>query len=175
MLSFCQVRILPLPFSNRSIIVIDLYRSLYISFQPECLFVLLVHLNHFCLFFNLQGSCNGPCSSCWTECCKFCSPPSCHFFKLCDLSRFFGFTRLSKKQFVLPLPLPFFSGAILDLGTRSSCSGGVLWRPETDAPDAFHVLRDRRVFYLFVAFHHGIIRIASTLVAIIVFKTCIRS
>ena len=31
-----------------------------------------------------------------------------------------------KKQFVLPFPLPFFSGAILDLGTRPSCSGGVL-------------------------------------------------
>ena len=43
-------------------------------------------------------------------------------------SRFFGFTRLSKKQlsFTSHLPLPFFpSGAILDLGTRSSRSGGV--------------------------------------------------
>ena len=29
--------------SNRSVIVIDPYRSLYISFQPECLHVLLVH------------------------------------------------------------------------------------------------------------------------------------
>ena len=94
---------------NRSVVVIDLYRSLYISFQPECLHVLLVHRNHFCLSFTLQGSCNVPCSSCWTECFKFCSPPSCHFFKLCDLSRFFGFTRLSKKQFVLPLPFPLFS------------------------------------------------------------------
>ena len=31
-----------------------------------------------------------------------------------------------RSNFVLPLPLPFLSGAILDLGTRSSCSGGVL-------------------------------------------------
>ena len=45
-----------------------------------------------------------------------------------NLSRFFGFTLLSKKQlsFTSSLPLPFLSGAILDLGTRSSCSGGVL-------------------------------------------------
>ena len=28
--------------------------------------------------------------------------------------------------FPFPLPLPFFPGAILDLGMRSSCSGGVL-------------------------------------------------
>ena len=41
---------------------------------------------------------------------------------------FFGFTHWSKKQlsFTSSLPLPFLSGAILDLGTRSSCSGGVL-------------------------------------------------
>ena len=31
-----------------------------------------------------------------------------------------------RSNFVLPLPLPLLSGAILDLGTRSSCSGGVL-------------------------------------------------
>ena len=39
-----------------------------------------------------------------------------------------GFTRSSKKQlsFTSYLPLPFPSGAILDLGTRSSRSGGVL-------------------------------------------------
>ena len=115
------------------------------------------------MFFNLQGSCNVPCSSCWTECFKFCSPPLCHFFKICDLSRFFGFTCLSKKQFVLPLPLPFLSGAILDLGTRSSRSGGVLWRPETDAPDGFHVFRCCHVFRLLCFIHHRIICIASAL------------
>ena len=39
-----------------------------------------------------------------------------------------GFTRLLKKQFCFtsPLPFPLLSGAILDLGTRSSRSGGVL-------------------------------------------------
>ena len=39
-----------------------------------------------------------------------------------------GFTRLLKKQlsFTSSLPLPFLFGAILDLGTRSSRSGGVL-------------------------------------------------
>ena len=39
-----------------------------------------------------------------------------------------GFTRSSKKQlsFTSSLPLPFLSGAILDHGTRSSRSGGVL-------------------------------------------------
>src|SRR3954462_6484551 len=31
-----------------------------------------------------------------------------------------------RSNFVLPPPLPFLSGAILDLGTRSSCSCGVL-------------------------------------------------
>ena len=43
-------------------------------------------------------------------------------------SRFFGFTHWSKKQlsFTSSLPLPVLSGAILDLGPRSSCSGGVL-------------------------------------------------
>jgi len=39
-----------------------------------------------------------------------------------------GFTHWSKKQlsFTAYLPLPFPSGAILDFGTRSSRSGGVL-------------------------------------------------
>ena len=48
--------------SNRSVVVIDPYRSLYISFQPECLHVLLVHCNPFLMSFNLQGSRNVPCS-----------------------------------------------------------------------------------------------------------------
>ena len=33
---------------------------------------------------------------------------------------------VKEATFVLPLPLPFLSSAILDLGTRSSRSGGVL-------------------------------------------------
>ena len=48
------------------------------------------------------------------------------FFQVFNLSRVIGFTRLSKKQLVLPVPLPFLPGAILDLGTRSLVSGGVL-------------------------------------------------
>ena len=67
------------------------------SFLPVCFHINFDPLSSCFMSFNLQGSRNVPCSSCWTECFKFCSPPSCHFFKLCDLSRFFGFTRLSKK------------------------------------------------------------------------------
>ena len=49
-------------------------------------------------------------------------------FNFSTSQSFFGFTHLSKKQlsFTSSLPLPFLSGAILDLETRSSCSGGVL-------------------------------------------------
>ena len=109
-------------------VVIYLYRSLYISFQPECLHVLLVHCNHFHISFNLQGSCNVPCFSLLLECLQSCSSPLYSFFQVFQPLKDHGFIRLSKKQlyFTSPLPLPFLSGAILDLGTRSSCSGGVL-------------------------------------------------
>ena len=62
------------------------------------------------------------------QCSQLCSTLLCSFFQLLNLSRFFGFTLLSKKQlsFTSSLPLPFLSGAILDHGTRSSHSGGVL-------------------------------------------------
>ena len=54
--------------SNRSVVVIDLYHSLYISCHPRCLHVLLVHCNpYFSNFFNLQGSRDVPCSSFITE------------------------------------------------------------------------------------------------------------
>ena len=59
---FAKFILLP-SISNRSVVVIDLYRSLYISFLPECLHVLLVHCNPFLMSFNLQGSSNVPCSS----------------------------------------------------------------------------------------------------------------
>ena len=68
------------------------------SFLPVCFHINFDPLSSCFMSFNLQGSRNVPCSPCWTECFKFCSPPLCHFLKLCDLSRFFGFTRLSKKQ-----------------------------------------------------------------------------
>ena len=49
-------------------------------------------------------------------------------FFLFNLARFFGFTHWSKEQLSLPLRFLFRfpSGSILDLGTRSSRSGGVL-------------------------------------------------
>ena len=67
----------------------------------------------------------------------------CCVLSFFNLSRFFDFSLLSKKQLSLTssLPLPFLSGAILDLGTRSSRSGGVLWRPKTGALDAFQGFR----------------------------------
>ena len=69
-----------------------------------------------------------PCSSFLTS--VFSFVVSVVFFSRNGLtfSRFFGLTRLSKKQlsFTSSLPLPFLSGAILDVGTRSSRSGGVL-------------------------------------------------
>ena len=114
--------------SNRSVVVIDLYRSVYISFQPERFHVLLAHCNPFLLSFNLQGSRNVPCSSFLTECFQLCSSSLYSFFQFVQPLKVRGFTRLSKKQlsFTSSLPLPFLSGAILDLGTRSSRSGGVL-------------------------------------------------
>ena len=118
-----------------------------------------------------------PCSSILTELVNFVHLCCILSFKLFNLSRFFGFTHLSKKQlsFTSSLPLPFLSGAILDLGTRSLVSEGVLWRPETDAPNAFHVLRVSCFIYLFVWIHQVIICIASAFIVVIVFKTCIRS
>ena len=113
---------------NRSVVVIDPYRSLYISFLPECLHVLLVHCNPFLMSFNLQGSSNVPCSSFLTECFQLRSSSLFSFFNLFNLARFFGFTHFSKKQLSFTLVFLFRcpSGAILDLGTRSSRSGGVL-------------------------------------------------
>ena len=69
---FAKFILLP-SISNRSVVVIDLYHSLYISFQPECLHVLLVHCNPFLISFNLQDASNVPCSSFLTECFQLCS------------------------------------------------------------------------------------------------------
>ena len=124
---------------NRSVIVIDPCRSLYISFLPECLHILLIHCNPFLMSFNLQRSSNVPCSCFLMECFQPCSSSLYSFFQVFYLSRFFGFTHLSKKQlsFTFSPPSSVFPGAILDLGTRSSHSGGVLQRPKTRASDAF--------------------------------------
>ena len=111
-------------FSNRSVVVIDPYRSLYISFQPECLHVLLVHCNPFLMSFNLQGLRNVPCSPFLTECFQLCSSSLFSSLKLFQPLRFFGFTLLSRSNFVLPLPLPFLSGAILRSRDEIPCK----WR-----------------------------------------------
>ena len=106
----------------------DLPCSLFISFQPEWFQFLLVHCTHHSQLCNLQGSNGVPCFYFLSQFSQLCSTLLCPFFQVFNLSRFFGFTLLSKKQlsFTSSLPLPFLSGAILHLGTRSSCSGGVL-------------------------------------------------
>ena len=69
-----------------------------------------------------------PCSSFLTDCLQTWSSPLFCFFQFVQPLKVRGFTRLSKKQlsFTTHLPLPFLSGAVLDLGTRSFHSGGVL-------------------------------------------------
>ena len=96
----------------------------------------------FLMSFDLQGSSNVPCYSFLTECFNFVHIHCILSFNLFNLARFFGFTHLSKKQLSFYLFLflfRFLSGAILDLGTRSSRSGGVLYCPETVAPGVFQL------------------------------------
>ena len=113
-----------------------------------------------------------PCSFFLTECFQLRSFSLHSFFLVAQPCKVRGFTRLSKKQlnFTSSLPRPLFSGAILDLGTRSSCSGGVLSRPETDVPG---VLRLFAVVALsFACVLHPIM--SSCALHHHVFKTCIR-
>ena len=102
--------------------------SLFISFQPEWFQFLLVHCARHSQLCNLQGSHGVPCFYFLPQCSQLCSTLLCSFFQVFQPLKDRGFTRLSKKQlsFTSSLPLPFLSGAILDLETRSSCSGGVL-------------------------------------------------
>ena len=74
------------------------------------------------MFLQPSSSRNVPCSSFLTDCLQSRSSLIAQPLKVC------GFTDWSKKQlsFTVYPPLPFLSGAILDLGTRSSRSGGVL-------------------------------------------------
>ena len=51
------------------------YHSLYISFQPECLHVLLVHCNPFLMSFNPQGSHGVPCFYFLPQYSQLCSTP----------------------------------------------------------------------------------------------------
>ena len=52
----------------------------------------------------------------------------CHFFRFVQPRKVVWFNSLVKEaiSFTSSLPLQLLSGAILDLGMRSSCSGGVL-------------------------------------------------
>ena len=80
-------------------------------------------------------------SSFLTECLQLCSYSLHSFFQFVQPLKVLWFHCLSRINLVLPL-LFFFrcpSGAILDLGTRSSRSGGALWRPETDVPGVFQL------------------------------------
>ena len=110
--------------SNRSVVVIDPYHSLYISFHPECLHVLLAHCNPFLMSFNhrVLVMVLVPLSS-WSVF-NFDHLLCILFSKLFNLSRFFGITRLYKSNSVLPLPLSFLSGAIPRSRDEISCK----WR-----------------------------------------------
>ena len=68
-------------FFNQSVAVFDLYHSLYISCQPRCLHVFLVHCNPFLMSSNLQGSHDVPCSSFLSECFQLHSSPLLSFFQ----------------------------------------------------------------------------------------------
>ena len=83
---------------NRSVIVIDPCRSLYILFLPECLHILLVHCNPFLMSFNLKVFRNVPCSSFLTECFQLCSSLLYSVFQFVQPLKVRGFTQLSKKQ-----------------------------------------------------------------------------
>ena len=100
-------------------LAISLYQCGHILFVREAL-----------ISMSLQPSSprNVACSSFLTDCLQSRSSLLYSFFLFAQPLKVHDFTRLSKKQlsFTSYLPLPFSSGAILDLGTRSSCSGGVL-------------------------------------------------
>ena len=64
-------------------------------------------LQPFSYVFNLQGSSNVPCSSCLTECFQLSASSLFSFVQFVNLSRFFGFTRLSKKQLSFTSSLSF--------------------------------------------------------------------
>ena len=90
-------------FSTGVLFEVYLPCSLFISFQPEWFQFLLVHCTRHSQLCNLQGSHGVPCFYFLPQCSQLCSTPLCSFFQLFNLSRFFGFTLLSKKQLSLPL------------------------------------------------------------------------
>ena len=108
------------------------------SFQTECCpnYIILntslscFNRSGFNIYLALQpqGFRNALCPSFLTECFRPSSPSLYSFLEFVQPRKVLGFTRLSKKQLGLPLLFLFTfpSGAIPDLGTRSSRSGGVL-------------------------------------------------
>ena len=115
-------------FSTGVLSEFDLPCSLFISFQPEWFQFLLVHCTRHSQLCNLQGSHGVPCFYFLPQCSQLCSTPLCFFLSIFQPLKVLWFHSLSKKQlsFTPSLALPFLSDAILDLGTRSSRSGGVL-------------------------------------------------
>ena len=91
--------------------------------------------------FNPQVFRNVPCSSFLTECFQLRSSPLYSSFKCSTSQDSLVSLVCQRSNLVLPLiflfRFPF--GAILDLGLRSSRSGGVLQRPETDVPGVFQL------------------------------------
>ena len=77
-------------FSTGVLSEFDLSCSLFISFQPECLHLLLVHCNPFLMSVNLQGSRNVPCSSFLTECFQ---PRSAPLYSLLKVLWFHSFVK----------------------------------------------------------------------------------
>ena len=76
-------------------------------------------LQPFLMSFNLQGSCNAPCSSFLMECFHLRSSPFYSFFQDCSTSQGSLVSLLCRRSnFVLPLPLPFLSGAISRISGR---------------------------------------------------------
>ena len=95
--------------SNRSVVVIDPYRSLYISFYRSACMYFLPIATLFLMSFNLQGSSNVPCSSFLMECIQLCSTLLYSFLLFVQPLKVHGFNHWSKKQlsFTSSLSLPF--------------------------------------------------------------------
>ena len=126
----CSFR--PYPF-NRSVVLafqkISYSAKFCLPSQTECCPNYIIFISTLPCSIGVLPEVVLPCPSFLTECFQLHSFPLYSFFhEFVQPLKVRGFTRLSKKQlcFTFSLPLPFPSGAILDLGMRSSRSGGVL-------------------------------------------------
>ena len=72
---------------------------------------------------------------------RILSCSSCHSYLVFATPKVLWFHSFVKEATLFHLFLFLFLFSFLDLGARSLVSGGELWQPETDAPDAFHVFR----------------------------------